>query len=332
MAVDLTVDEAESGLPEANVPKLLPEAASAHAQSLSGVPFPEVAHTQGDAGNPAQEYGTPKKRRVSGGNRTISSATMCECVADIHGVSDAKAVVSFEGFLVELGEVKQIADGKAGSRGGRKVLSLMLGDGGGMIQVNLWNDIVSKKQRSIEAAFQDSQAFPRIRATNFEVIVLGRCGGKRLAKVQSIKSSDIEVVGEGSVSIHPSLSWIVTDFNCLGEPYECVAVQGIISRIGEMKHSRAGCPMQSCILLSPEGIGLPLMLHGDKFVNDPDLMKAGVEVLLYWITALPGMERDDGNEEPSFWWLYQEHVMLQTGMRASLPSCRKILEVGGRTD
>lgn len=332
MAVDLTVDEAESGLPEANVPKLLPEAASAHAQSLSGVPFPEVAHTQGDAGNPAQEYGTPKKRRVSGGNRTISSATMCECVADIHGVSDAKAVVSFEGFLVELGEVKQIADGKAGSRGGRKVLSLMLGDGGGMIQVNLWNDIVSKKQRSIEAAFQDSQAFPRIRATNFEVIVLGTCGGKRLAKVQSIKSSDIEVVGAGSVSIHPSLSWIVTDFNCLGEPYECVAVQGIISRIGEMKHSQAGCAMQSCILLSAEGIGLPLMLHGDKFVKDADLMKAGVEVLLYWITALPGLGRDDGNEEPSFWWLYQEHVMLQTGMRASLPSCRKILEVGGRTD
>ena len=162
--------------------------------------------------------------------------------------------------------------------------------------------------------------------------MLGKCGGKRLAKVQSIKSSDIEVVGEGSVSIHPSLSWIVTDFNCLGEAYECVAVQGIISRIGEMKHSRAGCAMQSCILLSPEGTGLPLMLHGDKFVNDPDLMKAGVEVLLYWITALPGLERDDGNEEPSFWWLYQEHVMLQTGMRASLPSCRKILEVGGRKD
>ena len=305
MAVDLTVDEAESGLPEANVPKLLPEAASAHAQSLSGVPFPEVAHTQGDAGNPAQEYGTPKKRRVSGGNRTISSATMCECVADIHGVSDAKAVVSFEGFLVELGEVKQIAAGKDVSRGMKKVLSFMLADGGSIIQVNLWNDLVTKKQRTIEIAFQDSQAFPRIRATNFEVIVLGTCGGKRLAKVQSIKSSDIEVVGAGSVSIHPSLSWIVTDFNCLGEAHECVAVQGIISRIGEMKHSRAGCPMQSCILLSPEGIGLPLMLHGDKFVNDPDLMKAGVEVLLYWITALPGLERDDGNEEPSFWWLYQ---------------------------
>ena len=50
--------------------------------------------------------------------------------------------------------------------------------------------------------------------------------------------------------------------------------------------------MQSCILLSPEGIGLPLMLHGDKFVNDPDLMETGVEVLLYWITALPGLERD----------------------------------------
>ena len=257
---------------------------------------------------------------------------MCECVADIHGVPEAKAAVSFEGFVVELGEAKQIADGKAGSRGVRKVLSFMLADGGSIIQVNLWNDLVSKKQRTIETAFQDSEAFPRIRATNFEVIVLGKCGGKRLAKVQSIKSSDIEVVGEGSVSIHPSLSWIVTDFNCLGEAYECVAVQGIISRIGEMKHSRAGCAMQSCILLSPEGIGLPLMLHGDKFVNDPDLMKAGVEVLLYWITALPGLERDDGNEEPSFWWLYQEHVMLQTGMRASLPSCRKILEVGGRKD
>ena len=98
-----------------------------------------------------------------------------------HGVPEAKAAVSFEGFLVELGEVKQIADGKAGSRGGRKVLSFMLADGGGMIQVNLWNDLVSKKQRTIETAFQDSQAFPRIRATNFEVIVLGRCGGKRLA-------------------------------------------------------------------------------------------------------------------------------------------------------
>ena len=90
--------------------------------------------------------------------------------------------------------------------------------------------------------------------------------------------------------------------------------------------------MQSCILLSPEGIGLQLMLHGDKFVNDPDLMKTGVEVLLYWITALPGLEREDGNEEPSFWWLYQEHVMLQAGFRASLPPCRRILEVGGRID
>ena len=317
-AVDLTLDEADSRLPEANVAKLSPEAALAHAQGLSG--------------GPAQEYGTPKKRRVSGGNRTIPSATMCECVADIHGVPEAKAAVSFEGFVVELGEAKQIADGKAGSRGVRKVLSFMLADGGSIIQVNLWNDLVSKKQRTIETAFQDSEAFPRIRATNFEVIVLGKCGGKRLAKVQSIKSSDIEVVGEGSVSIHPSLSWIVTDFNCLGEAYECVAVQGIISRIGEMKHSRAGCAMQSCILLSPEGIGLPLMLHGDKFVNDADLMKAGVEVLLYWITALPGLERDDGNEEPSFWWLYQEHVMLQTGFRRNLPSCRKILEVGGRMD
>ena len=279
-----------------------------------------------------QEFGTPKKRRVSGVNHTISAATMCECVAEIHGVPEAKAAVSFEGFVVELGEVKQIAAGKDVSRGMKKVLSFMLADGGSIIQVNLWNDLVTKKQRTIEIAFQDSQAFPRIRATNFEVIVLGRCGGKRLAKVQSIKSSDIEVVGEGSVSIHPSLSWIVTDFNCLGEPYECVAVQGIISRIGEMKHSRAGCPMQSCILLSPEGIGLPLMLHGDKFVNDPDLMKAGVEVLLYWITALPGLERDDGNEEPSFWWLYQEHVMLQIGFRRQLPPCRKILDVGRRMD
>ena len=209
----------------------------------------------------------------------------------------------------------------------------MLADGGGIIQVNLWNDLVSKKQRAIETAFQDSQAFPRIRATCMEVVVLGSCAGKRLAKVQSTKSSDVQVVGEGSLSIHPSLSWIITDFNCLGEAYECVAVQGIISRIGKTKHSRAGCAMQSCILLSPEGIGLPLMLHGDKFVNDPDLMKTGVEVLLYWITALPGLERDgDGNEEPSFWWLYQEHVMLQTGFRASLPPCRRILEVGGRID
>ena len=72
-AVDLTLDEADSRLPEANVAKLSPEAALAHAQGLSG--------------GPAQEYGTPKKRRVSGGNRTIPSATMCECVADIHGIS-----------------------------------------------------------------------------------------------------------------------------------------------------------------------------------------------------------------------------------------------------
>ena len=104
----------------------------------------------------------------------------------------------------------------------------MLADGGGIIQVNLWNDLVSKKQRAIETAFQDSQAFPRIRATCMEVIVLGSCAGKRLAKVQSTKSSDVQVVGEGSLSIHPSLSWIITDFNCLGEAYECVAVQGIV--------------------------------------------------------------------------------------------------------
>ena len=51
-AVDLTLDEADSRLPEANVAKLSPEAALAHAQGLSG--------------GPAQEYGTPKKRRVSG--------------------------------------------------------------------------------------------------------------------------------------------------------------------------------------------------------------------------------------------------------------------------
>ena len=229
-AVDLTLDEADSRLPEANVAKLSPEVASVHAEH--------------PAGGLTQEFGTPKKRRVSGVNRTISAATMCECVAEIHGVPEAKAAVSFEGFVVELGEAKQIADGKAGSRGVRKVLSFMLADGGSIIQVNLWNDLVSKKQRTIETAFQGSEAFPRIRATNFEVIVLGKCGGKRLAKVQSIKSSDIQVVGEGSVSIHPSLSWIVTDFNCLGEAYECVAVQGIISRIGGMKHSRAGCAMQ----------------------------------------------------------------------------------------
>ena len=104
---------------------------------------------------------------------------------------------------MQLGEVKQISDGKASSRGVRKVLGFMLADGGGMIQVNLWNDLVSKKQRAIETAFQDSQAFPRIRATYMEVIVLGSCAGKRLAKVQSTKSSDVQVVGEGSLSIHP---------------------------------------------------------------------------------------------------------------------------------
>ena len=188
-AVDLTVDEAESRPLELDIAAVAPEAATAQ---------PEVP-----SGGLAQEYGTPKKRRVSGGNRTIPTASTCECVADIHGVPEAKAAVSFEGYLVQLGEVKQISDGKASSRGVRKVLGFMLADGGGMIQVNLRNDLVSEKQRAIETAFQDSQAFPRIRATYMEVIVLGSCAGKRLAKVQSTKSSDVQVVGEGSLSIHP---------------------------------------------------------------------------------------------------------------------------------
>ena len=43
--------------------------------------------------------------------------------------------------------------------------------------------------------------------------------------------------------------------------------------------------MQSCILLLPERIGLPSMLRGDKFVNDPDVTKTGVQVLCTGLRA-----------------------------------------------
>ena len=52
-AVDLTVDEAESRPLELDIAAVAPEAATAQ---------PEVP-----SGGLAQEYGTPKKRRVSGG-------------------------------------------------------------------------------------------------------------------------------------------------------------------------------------------------------------------------------------------------------------------------
>ena len=62
-------------------------------------------------------------------------------------------------------------------------------------------------------------------------------------------------------------------------------MQGTISHIGETRHSGAGCAMQSCILLLPERIGLPSMLRGDKFVNDPDVTKTGVQVLCTGLRA-----------------------------------------------
>ena len=42
---------------------------------------------------------------------------------EFHGVPEGEAAVSFEGYVVELGEVKQISDGKGGSRDVKKVLS-----------------------------------------------------------------------------------------------------------------------------------------------------------------------------------------------------------------
>ena len=167
-----------------------------------------------------------------------------------------------------------------------------------------WNDFVFKKQRAIESRGSEKQTFKSSCWGGAVAKGLQRSNRWRVPMFRLLAKDPDKLTHpfHGSSRISTALVKFTSAWRCR-EPSVTLGKRGILEQ--DVRCNRVSCCCQNALAfrrccVETSSWTIPMWRR---------------PVFRYFVLDL---ERDDGNEEPSYWWLYQEHVMLQTGFGANL--------------
>ena len=167
----------------------------------------------------------------------------------------------FTGFVIQMEAPKVIGTRKGSAK---EVMSMIVADSSGVIQLSSWGASNDEEHRLLKAQYDSTEdTFP-----------------KRLVKLQTVQGSSVQVTGYGNICIQPSLSFAIGDFRVLKlGMHETVALRGFVKQVGSVVISNSGVPRRSFLLLDPNGMAVPITLHG-PVSEDTSVLEEGGEVLL----------------------------------------------------
>lgn len=219
------------------------------------------------------------------------------------------SLVEFDGFLLDMVPSKTVGKDKDKDNKHRKVLAVIIGDAGAVVQVNFWTPAAEQVESLLRKPFEEEDQFVRVHVVGAEIVELA-ARPQRVVRLQSTKQTAVQVRGAAGVVITPVPQFVLRDFSKLeATDGEVAVVSGHVTHLSAVRQARSGASMRSFLLVDADGIGIPIMMHGQGCLN-PDLVH-GAHLLMYWVCALEPLQIQDENDPKSgHYWCYQEHYCL----------------------
>lgn len=107
-------------------------------------------------------------------------------------------------------------------------------------------------------------------------------------RVFARSGTSFKFLGYDSLVIRPRPNVAMTEFQGLGEAGASYMLQGYLTEMGELQHSKQGRPMRAGKLVEPSGVALPVMFHGSH-VQDPD-WRDHTLVTVFFATSQEGLQ------------------------------------------
>ena len=274
---------------------------------------------------------TPTKRRRSGA--VPPGSTEAVSIAELQSMIVPQRV-TLRAFLLAVPIRPKGVEMKMSAKSlvpqSKSVVTLLVGDSTGCIQLALWGEKAEEYHAQLLDAAEKCPdgSFQTLQLEGLEVVsVKGGMEGLGMRKLQSTGALTIQFLEVKALTMTPAKAILVTDFNVFGETIKAplhVHLHGVVDMVGPMKYTRDGVEMLELRVTDPVSKkGIPLMLYGENATQTIPCHRETTFFYVEFKSPLPGREDEGG-----YGWCYDTaFVVISDTLERGDVTCKEVIRV-----